>query len=117
MSENNQKKSTGKGGKREGAGRKPGSANVKSREIANKAASEGITPLEVMLQAMRFHMRKFDEFEDVDSLGAACVAAKDAAPYIHPRLSSVEMDANVKVRSLAQELTELNANGNAARSH
>lgn len=100
------------GGPRRGAGRKPGSATTRTREIADAAASDGITPLEVMLKAMRFHMGNFDATESPESLGLACVAAKDAAPYIHPRLSSVEMDADVKVRSLAQELAELNANGN-----
>ncbi len=111
----NQDKSS-HGGKRSGAGRKPGAATTKTREIADKAAGEGITPLEVLLKAMRFHMGRFDQLEDTGRLSAACMAAKDAAPYIHPRLSSVELDADVKVRSLAQELAELNANGNAKRS-
>ena len=42
-----------KGGKREGAGRKPGSKTKKTAEIALKAAEEGITPLEYMLNVMR----------------------------------------------------------------
>lgn len=109
MFENNQTKSNGRGGKRPGSGRKPGAATTRTREIADKAAGDGITPLEVMLRAMRVHMSNFDATESLEALGAAASVAKDAAPYIHPRLASVEMDADVKVRSLAQELAELNA--------
>ncbi len=69
------------GGARPNAGRKPGSTTTKTREIADKAADEGITPLEFMLQIMR------DELAD---RGERMDMAKAAAPYIHPRLSSVE---------------------------
>ena len=69
------------GGKRPGAGRPNGSLNKRSQEIVAKAASEGITPLEVMLKAMRQHV-------DAGDLGAAAEIAKDAAPYIHPRLAN-----------------------------
>lgn len=71
------------GGKREGAGRKPGTANLKTREIANKALQEGITPLEVMLAAMR-------KAYDAGDMKEAATFAKDAAPYVHPRLAAVE---------------------------
>jgi hypothetical protein len=77
------------GGHRPGAGRKAGVATRKTRQIADEAASEGITPLEVMLYAMK---RKW-EAGDVDG---AAAAAKDAAPYCHPKLSSVDMNATVK---------------------
>jgi hypothetical protein len=69
------------GGARPGAGRKAGSATKKTREIANKAASEGITPLDYMLSLLR------DEGQE---LGVRLDAAKSAAPYIHPRLSTVD---------------------------
>jgi hypothetical protein len=71
------------GGKREGAGRKAGSTTTKTREIANKALEEGITPLEVMLKAMR-------EAYDRTDYKEAATFAKDAAPYVHPRLAAVE---------------------------
>ena len=45
--------------------------------------AEGITPLEVMLHAMR---AKFGEGD----LVAAAALAKDAAPYVHPRLAAIE---------------------------
>ena len=43
----------GHGGKRQGAGRKPGSASQKTREIANQAVKDGLTPLEYMLAVLR----------------------------------------------------------------
>ena len=92
MSENNQTKSSGRGGSRKGAGRKPGAATKRTREVANKAASEGITPLEYMLQVMRTEPSA--ELEARDMLSAIVLrfeAAKAAAPYIHPKLSAVEV--------------------------
>ena len=82
MSENNQTLSK-RGGARKGAGRKAGSATTKTREIANKAAAEGITPLEVMLEAM-------NSFRDGGDIAKAAEFAKDAAPYIHPKLAAIE---------------------------
>lgn len=86
MTENNQTKSNGRGGARKGAGRPAGAATKKTREIADKAASEGLTPLEYMLQIMR------DEAEEPR---ARLNAAISAAPYVHAKLSSVEMHATV----------------------
>src|SRR4051794_32588352 len=76
-----------RGGRRDGAGRKPGSANIRTRQIADKAAAEGITPLEVMLKAMQMHTEagRWDE---------AAAIAKDAAPYIHPRLASTTLGSD-----------------------
>jgi hypothetical protein len=71
------------GGKRPGAGRKPGSATQKTREIAERAAATGITPLEVILAAMR------QAWASGDTVLAARFA-KDAAPYCHPRLAAIE---------------------------
>ncbi len=73
-----------RGGSRKGAGRKPGSATAKTREIADRIMAEGLSPLEVMLTAMREHAKaKRWDF--------AAGIAKDAAPYVHPKLASVEM--------------------------
>lgn len=83
MSDINQTQSKGRGGKRVGAGRKPGSATKKTREIADRAASQGITPLEVMLGAMQ-------SFWDGGDVEKAASIAKDAAPYMHPRLAAIE---------------------------
>jgi hypothetical protein len=71
------------GGKRKGAGRKAGSVTKKTRKIAERAIEEGITPLEVMIKAMH------DYFATGDWIRAAAIA-KDCAPYVHPKLSSIE---------------------------
>ena len=62
--------------------RDAGSLSAKTRAIAEHAMADGITPLEVMLHAMR---AKFGEGD----LVAAAALAKDAAPYVHPRLGSI----------------------------
>lgn len=86
-----------RGGKRPGAGRKVGSLTKKNRELTEQAALNGITPLEVMLVRMRelWHGDMKDE--------AVCVA-KDAAPYIHPRLASV--DATVKSDNVVRVISD-----------
>lgn len=71
-----------KGGARIGAGRKPGSVTQKTRDIAAKATANGITPLEVMLAAMR-------AAQDDGNAREAAFYANMAAPYMHARLSSV----------------------------
>lgn len=81
---------TGRGGKRAGAGRKPGSATKRTREIADRAASEGITPLEYMLQVMRAPSAHADPRVQVAREAMRFEAAKAAAPYMHPRLAATE---------------------------
>jgi hypothetical protein len=113
-----------KGGKRVGAGRPLGSVGTKTREIANRAIKEGITPLEVMLRNMR-HFNKLAESAEavLSELSVDAVAnmqpadqfkhllaevkkaaglrelaqncARDAAPFIHPRLASIESNVTV----------------------
>jgi hypothetical protein len=73
----------GHGGARTGAGRKKGGLTGRTREVAEKIAARGKTPLEVMITIMRRAERKKDDAMALD-------AAKAAAPYMHPRLASVE---------------------------
>jgi len=126
-SKNSNKSNVGRGGSRKGAGRKVGAATKKTREIADRAAAEGITPLEVMLRTMHALVGRFeavqalakDEAEraavPLDMLIEASAIAKDAAPYVHPRLAAIEHSGEIKTRSLAEELAELNgSHGNAA---
>ncbi len=72
-----------RGGKREGSGRPKGARTVRSTKAAQEAIASGrTTPLEVMLRAMDEHFQK-QEWD------AAAAIAKDAAPYMHPKLQSV----------------------------
>jgi hypothetical protein len=101
MIENNQKKS--KGGKRPGAGRKTGSLTKRTRQIAEAVATQGITPLEVMMKVMH---QLYEEASNVQEeelgdkalaneariklLNMAATVGRHAAPYVHPRLSAIE---------------------------
>jgi hypothetical protein len=82
-----------KGGFRLGAGRKKGAAEIRTRRIANELAREGLTPLQVLIDTMRELCQQAAEAptaaERIEKKLAACVVAKDAAPYIHPRLAAV----------------------------
>lgn len=87
-----------KGGKRPGAGRKPGSKNQRTAELARRAAAEGITPLEYMLDVMREPQPTPQDGEEPALFVARYVgwrerafeAAKAAAPYVHPKLATME---------------------------
>jgi hypothetical protein len=73
------------GGKRPGSGRKRGSVTKVTTEEAQRFATDGeVTPLEVMVRAMRWHYEK-------KRYDRAAAIAKDAAPYMHARLASVEV--------------------------
>lgn len=70
------------GGKRPGAGRKPNSPNKASIARQAEVSASGVTPLDYLLRVMRDE--SMDEARRID-------AAKSAAPYVHPRLSTVEV--------------------------
>jgi hypothetical protein len=82
-----------RGGARKGAGRKPGERNkIKRMPSDVKAAiiAAGDDPVEFMIGLMKC--------EDLD-LSARFAAAKEAAPYIRPRLAHTEekLTGTVKV--------------------
>ncbi|MBR1155641.1 hypothetical protein [Bradyrhizobium sp. JYMT SZCCT0428] len=111
------------GGYQPNAGRKKGGINARTaalRNIADEALAAGITPLEVMLQNMRFYhseaetilaelLKRLAEGEAkpeqlisaMKELGSfkekAQRCAVDAAPFLHPHLSAVSVNANIKV--------------------
>lgn len=121
-----------RGGARPGSGRKPGEANKRSQEIAAKAQADGITPLEVMLRAMREHVELADALRDqaieaeaavligdvdadmpmklrraaLGAIGDASTLAKDAAPYMHARLAQVNANVNSDVRGQLKIVSE-----------
>jgi|AraplaL_Cvi_mTSA_1032052.scaffolds.fasta_scaffold00230_61 hypothetical protein len=71
-----------RGGKRPNAGRKAGSANKASAAREKAVRESGETPLDYLLSVMR--SKATPEAMRLD-------AAKAAAPYVHPKLSSVEL--------------------------
>lgn len=75
-----------KGGKRPGAGRKKGSvtkATIYRQEMQARAVADGISPLDVMITAMRRAWESGDVKEAVSH-------AEKAAPYVHNRLAAVD---------------------------
>lgn len=74
-----------RGGARKGAGRKKGQPNRRTVETQAQAAEGGLTPLEYLLDVMRNGADEKLRF----------AAANAAAPYVHAKLSSIEMNANV----------------------
>lgn len=74
--------SKSKGGARPGAGRKKGEPNRRTIETQAKAQESGITPLDYMLNVMR---------NDLEEPRARLAAAQAAAPYVHAKLSSIEL--------------------------
>lgn len=73
-------------------------------DIVSKAIAAGITPLEVMLDNMRYHHNEALAAQDKSDIVAhrkeAGEAAKDAAPYVHPKLASIEMAGKVEVKTV-----------------
>lgn len=89
----------GNGGKREGAGRPKGVPNKASKARQADVASTGATPLDVLIRGMRFHddLGKRALEQDPPDKKAASSAfkearefARDAAPFVHPKLAAVE---------------------------
>jgi hypothetical protein len=66
-------------------GRTRGVPNRRTAEIVAKAEASGLMPLDYMLSVMR---------NEAEEQAVRLDAAKNAAPYVHAKLQSV--DANVK---------------------
>src|SRR5665213_433482 len=97
------------GGQRRGAGRKPGRVTIKTRAIAEQLVDEGISPLEVQIRTMRALWKEAErdgEIIDFEKAVAACAVAKDAAPYLHPRLSNIEATVDVNLHESALDELE-----------
>ena len=113
----NQTKPAGtRGGARAGSGRKPGSANKRTREIADRAAADGITPLEYLLAVMRDDSTHEDPKIQAGREAHRFQAAVAAAPYIHPRLQAIEHSGSIDtVRDATDEQLDAQIRERAAR--
>lgn len=96
-----------RGGKREGAGRKAGSLTTRTREVAEKAAATGQTPLEVMLDNMRHFQRVALEAEaTLEGLTAAEFSTqvpKDASPEEQFKFLLAQVKKTASFRQAAQD--------------
>jgi hypothetical protein len=85
-------------------GRRKGSLNKTTaamREVASKALAAGITPMELMLDNMRYFYSQAlvaDTEVAIELRGRAQVCAKDVAPYVHPKLATIEYKDEEKKR-------------------
>lgn len=70
-----------RGGSRPGAGRRKGVPNKASAARQKRVAATGVTPLEYMLGVMRDAKADTSRRDDM---------AKACAPYVHPKLASVQ---------------------------
>lgn len=103
------------GGARGGAGRKKGAPNKVTAEKRAELEASGELPLDYMLRVMRTAKddRRCDDM------------ARAAAPYLHPRLESVEHKGAVEFRradewtddEIARRLAELDARRRSGASH
>ena len=80
-SNNNQRKTELRGGNRPGAGRPKGVPNKANAERQAAIVASGLAPLDYLLSVLR------DESAEPQ---VRMEAAKSAAPYVHPRLASIE---------------------------
>ncbi len=97
------------GGRRKGAGRKPGGVSVATRakkqlqaSILAKAVESGHTPLQVMIETMNEYVAAAHALGEqrlvvnervvtrLNLLRTAADIAKDAAPYCHAKLATIE---------------------------
>jgi len=70
-----------RGGNRPGAGRKPGAPNKASAARQKAVEASGLAPLDYLLGVMR---------DDTVPREERVEAAKAAAPYVHPKLATVD---------------------------
>ena len=84
-------------GERRG-GRKPGSPNKATVARQQAVANSGLTPLEYMLQVMR---------DEGAPQPLRLDAAHKAAPFVHPKLASVEVNAKGEALSASISLDGL----------
>jgi len=73
--------------------------NRRSFELREKAKKLGVDPIDVMINTMKelveaAQKARLPLAQRFDFLERACTIAKDAAPYIHPKLQSVELSGN-----------------------
>lgn len=75
-------------GRKTGGGSRKGRPNKATAKRQAEITASGLTPLHYMLDRLRN-----EELSAVDRMEAA----KAAAPYVHPRLNSVDMHASADV--------------------
>lgn len=112
------KTGSGRGGYREGAGRKPGSMSKLAHEARERAQAEGQLPHEILLSMARGEPQvqitvdadggRTEKWVSMD-LDSRRDAAKAAAPYYAPKISTVEVIGGVADEQLDEFIARLAA--------
>ncbi len=79
-------------------GRQKGTPNKASAAKAAEVAASGLTPLEWMLGVLRDKSAPYERRDEM---------AKAAAPYIHPKLSNLQVDGKLQISNHEEALNEL----------
>ena len=80
----------GHGGKREGAGKPKNAATKRSEQAMHLAEEKGIDPVEMLLDLTKWAYEQFQASQTKDNADMVKDYAKECAPYVRPKLSSVE---------------------------
>ena len=78
-------------------GRQRGVRNKKTAEVIEQAAAGGVMPIDVMLENMRYAHDMMQRTAVGEALKYRMMAeecAKDAAPYLHSRLTATEVSGS-----------------------
>jgi hypothetical protein len=112
------KTGSGRGGYRENAGRKPGSMSKLAHEAREKAQADGLLPHEILLDMARGEPQlqievdaegnRTEKWVSLD-IDARRDAAKAAAPYYAPKISTVEVIGGVADEQLDEFIARLAA--------
>lgn len=80
----------GHGGARAGAGKKKGSQSRRSEEAMLLAEEKGVDPVEMLLDLTKWAYEQFQQSRTKDNADMVKDYAKECAPYVRPKLSSIE---------------------------
>lgn len=109
---------SGRGGYRPGGGRPKGSLNKMSQELREGARMSGELPHEFLLRVVRGELIRQKSLNDdgtvkesylVPTMEMRLEAAKSAAPYFAPKISTVEVIAGVSDEQLDEFITRFAA--------
>lgn len=83
------------GGPRPNSGRPKGLANTKTRDAAIRYLASGLpTPLDFMLAIMN---------SEHELLSSRYEAARDCAPYLHPKLAAAQVELNAQLQIVVDD--------------
>ena len=84
-----------RGGRRPGAGRKPGSTSKAKAQLIERVVARGMTPLDIILESARklFEAQKYSE---------ASLAAQRAAPFVHQKFAPTSLPAKLHPEQVLQ---------------